>query len=135
MVSSSASAAMTPEQLTAAILELQSSVAEIQSYLTALQSQQQQPVSQVFCTGCLVTDDDVFVPGCASICPSSHPAAMDAAPAIDFVLCSSIDDGADAHDGKHLGGHDDGRSSTLHWRCCPPRCTNHPAPIHRWDLL
>jgi hypothetical protein len=36
MVSSSASAAMTLEQLTAVILELQSFIAEIQSYLAAL---------------------------------------------------------------------------------------------------
>ena len=41
---------MKPEQLTAAILEFQSSVAEIQSYLATLQSQQQ-PVSQVFLHG------------------------------------------------------------------------------------
>ena len=80
-------------------------------------------------------DDDVFVPGRASICPGSHPEAMDAAPSIDYVLCSSIDDGAGAHDGKHPGGHDDSCSTTLHQCCCPPRCTNHPAPIHRWDLL
>ena len=51
MVSSSASAAMMRKQLTTVILELQSSVAEIQSYLVALQSQQQQPVSQVFLHG------------------------------------------------------------------------------------
>jgi len=75
-------------------------------------------------------DGVVFVPWHASICLGSRPTAMDAAPSIDFVLCSSIDDGAGAHDAKHPGGHDDDHSSTLHRRCCPSRCTNHPALIH-----
>ena len=129
MVSSSASATMTPETVDRGnpqatvfccrdpIISRRATIAAAAAGVTGFPAQD-----------AWLRDDNVFVPGRASIWPGSHPAAMHAVPSINFVLCSSIDDGAGAHEGKHPSGDDDGRSSTLHRRCCPSRCTNHPAP-------